>query len=638
MTLVRLFRCAPCVLVLLLSSPAWPAAPQPAIKGYSDDELLRSQLQSLERPHCAALETLTRTRTGHAVWLLKIGKGDLDHKPAVLIVAGASPEHLLGTELVLGLARRLADRDNREARDLLDRVTFYLVPRAAPDLYEDFFRRPYNQRVGNARPVDDDHDGLVDEDGPDDLNGDGQITVMRVEDPSGVMMAHPQDPRVLIEARRSENEQGQWKLYSEGRDNDHDEQFNEDPPGGVRLDRNFPFRYPYFSAGAGTYAVSEPESKALADFAFEHPNIALVLTFGPEDNLLHPWKAETPGEKDPKAGEGGPKKAPSERTAESGPPEVKAAVSSDDAALLNHLAEVYRKIHGGKDAPPATQAPGSFAQWAYFHYGRWSLAARAWWIPPGDKPATDKKQPDSKPQTESASDSKKRNDKRGTEDLNTLRWFAAHKIDGFVPWKPVQHPDFLGRKVEVGGFKPFLRSNPPAEEIPGLVDKHWTFLARLVEWLPRVEILQTKVEPLGKGTWRVTAEVLNRGYLPSMSKQGVASRQPHPLQIELKLPRQAALVTGSARSEISVLAGNGGKAEHSWLVTSVEKTPLQAQIRVWSPSVGQAEATIQLAAPNTPPEAENLSQNHPGHVGRPGKTELPTGSGTGSKASQEPKP
>ena len=41
------------------------------------------------------------------------------------------------------------------------------------------------------RPIDQDRDGLVDEDGPEDLDGDGEITWMRGPDPAGDWIADP---------------------------------------------------------------------------------------------------------------------------------------------------------------------------------------------------------------------------------------------------------------------------------------------------------------------------------------------------------------------------------------------------------------------------------------------------------------
>ena len=55
-------------------------------------------------------------------------------------------------------------------------------------------------------PVDDDRDGLVDEDGYDDLDGDGVITEMRkkVALGRGTHRLHPKDPRVLVEITKDE--------------------------------------------------------------------------------------------------------------------------------------------------------------------------------------------------------------------------------------------------------------------------------------------------------------------------------------------------------------------------------------------------------------------------------------------------
>ena len=42
---------------------------------------------------------------------------------------------------------------------------------------------------------------------------------------------------------------------------------------------------------AGLHPVSEPETKAVADFLFDRFNIYAVFTFGPQDNLGQPLKS-----------------------------------------------------------------------------------------------------------------------------------------------------------------------------------------------------------------------------------------------------------------------------------------------------------------------------------------------------------
>src|SRR6185503_11696796 len=146
-----------------------------------------------------------------------------------------------------------------------------------------------------------DHDGLVDEDGPDDLNGDGLITSMRIEDPEGEFILDPTDSRLLIKADKTKGEKGVWRLLSEGRDNDHDDEWNEDGPGGVNFNRNFPYNYKFFAPWAGLHQVSEIETRALADFVVAHPNIGIVFTFGAADNLIQTLKSEAGGKRPPTA-------------------------------------------------------------------------------------------------------------------------------------------------------------------------------------------------------------------------------------------------------------------------------------------------------------------------------------------------
>jgi hypothetical protein len=560
--------------ILAFWPPAVARSEPPALPGYTDYNALRAQLESIAATKLATLESLGKTLGGREVHLLRIGTGSLDDKPALLVVGSAVPSHLVGSELAVRMARQLVDRAKTDeaVRKLLDHVTVYVIPRPAPDACEAFFRKPYGDRNENDRPVDDDHDGRADEDGPNDLDGNGQITMMRVEDPSGRWMPHPDDPRVLIEADPKKDERGRWTVHSEGADDDQDDQFNEDSPGGTAFNRNFTFKYPCFKQGAGPHQVSEAETRAVADFAFSHKNIAAVFTFTPEDNLMHPWKP------DPQA-EGQP---------------VKTAVLGADAPYLDFLADQYRKIHGGKDAPESPRGEGSFSEWAYFHYGRWSLAARAWWVPkvePAAKKAAGAKDEKAEPKEDAK---KPPAETRGADDLNALRWFAREKIDGFVQWKPFQHPDFPGRKVETGGFRPFVRLNPPAGQIGPLAEKHLTFLLRLADLLPALEIRDTKAEPLGAGVWRVTAVVRNRGYLPTFPKMGEMTRQTQPVQVAVALPEGAGLVTGSSRIQLPVLAGDGGRVEQSWLLRAPEGKAATIEIRAWAPAVGEVRSEVKL--------------------------------------------
>ncbi len=565
------YACVRSLLIGLLITLSRAQAGQPMIEGYRDYQALRVELESIAESEYARIESLGKTLGGREVLLLRIGAGKVDRKPAVLIVGGVHPPHLLGSELALRVARKIvqqAEADKR-VRKMLGRVSFYVIPRAAPDACEAFFRVPYVEQTGNQRPVDDDRDGEVDEDGPEDLNGDGLITMIRVEDPKGTYLPHPDDARVMIKADPKKNERGRYLLFPEGRDNDEDEQQGEDPSGGVAFNRNFTFRYPYFGQGAGPHQVSEIETRAVADFAFSHPNIAAVVSFSPEDNLMHAWKPD--------------KAAESKR--------IKTSLLKADAGYFDHVVELYQEIHGGKDAPESPKGEGSFSEWAYFHFGRWSFAGRGWWIP---KVAAEQPKADKEEDKEESSKEKPPEDKRGADELNALQWFDREAVEGFVAWQEIEHPDFPDKKVEVGGFKPFLRWNPPSDALDCLAEKHAEFVRRLVRQLPRLVIEEAKAESLGGGVWRVTAVIGNEGYLPTVSEMGRLTKQPHPVQVRLMLPKGTSLVTGHSRVQLPPLAGRGGREERSWLVLVSGEKPETLRVRAWSPSVGSVAKKVQL--------------------------------------------
>src|SRR5205085_7544642 len=125
----------------------------------------------------------------------------------------------------------------------------------------------------------------------------GLITWMRIQDPEGEYILDPVDPRLMMKADKSKGETGAWKLLTEGRDDDHDGAFNEDGPGGVNFNRNFPYNYKFFTPDAGINQVSEIETRVLADFVVDHPNIAIVFTFGAADNLVQTPKVDEKSEK-----------------------------------------------------------------------------------------------------------------------------------------------------------------------------------------------------------------------------------------------------------------------------------------------------------------------------------------------------
>ena len=134
--------------------------------------------------------------------------------------------------------------------------------------------------------------------------------------------------------------------------------FNEDGPGGVDFNRNFTFNYESFGPGAGMHPVSEPETKAVADFLFERFNIYSVVHSDPRITLE------------------------SLRNHQAGPDKngIIRSIVKDDEPIYKLISDKYHEITGVSELLIRIRS-GNFNDWAYFHYGRYSFSTPAWWFP-----------------------------------------------------------------------------------------------------------------------------------------------------------------------------------------------------------------------------------------------------------------
>jgi hypothetical protein len=249
---------------------------------YSSNDRLAQRITALSKTYPALVKSrsLTKTISGKEVWMMTIGTGKIEQKPAIALVGGVEGTHLLGVELAIGFAEQLLAASGTDSvKNLLNKQTFYVFPNMSPDATEQYFAKVKYGRSGNARVIDRDRDGKSGEDGFDDLNGDGKISWMRIADPTGTFRLNPEDPRSLIPADAAKGETGQYLLMQEGRDNDKDGSFNEDGGEGVHFNRNSSYNYKNFIPGAGEFAVSELENRALFDFLYDAFNIYAVVTF-----------------------------------------------------------------------------------------------------------------------------------------------------------------------------------------------------------------------------------------------------------------------------------------------------------------------------------------------------------------------
>ena len=549
---------------------------------------MTEQLKTLaaEQSDLIRLAPQTTTAGKREVWLVELGFGSNEERqkrPAVLVVAGIEGNDLAGSASALEWIQDLVARQAKEpaVHALLERTTIFVFPRVNPDAAESFFARPRVERLTNLTPTDDDHDGLIDEDGPEDLNADGVISAMRVEDPEGDYIVDSVEPRLMIKADKAKGEHGTWKLLTEGVDNDQDEEWNEDAAGGVNLNRNFPYDYRFFAGNAGWHQVSELETRALADFVVAHPNIAVAFTFGGADNLVQAPKSEPEGKRPP------------------------GAISDPDAPYLRELGQAYRSAIGLKKELTAASEPGTFSDWFYFHRGRMSLAARPWSTQlelelrkkaedeagkakdgPGketdkaDKPdKSDKPKEDKKPPA----------DKRSEEDRAALKWFDENAPEAFIRWKTISHPDFPNQRIEVGGWAPFARTNPPEKVLGEWTQRHARFLTELAGKLPRIGIRKAEAKHLGNGVYDVTVQVENTGYLPTSLAQGALTREVLQTRVALQLDAKQ-ILAGERISLLGAIPGSGGMAELRYVVQVTGPIALE----VTSALGGSLRQTIEL--------------------------------------------
>jgi hypothetical protein len=511
-----------------------------------------------EYPAICAVKSLVRTEGGKEIWLISIGTGDRDNKPAIAILGGIEGNYLLGRELAAGIAENiLKNSTGSEVKNLLDKVTFYILPDVSPDASEQLFAGLKYERAINARPTDDDRDFATDEDPYEDLNNDGIISLVRVEDPSGMYTVSDEDSRIMVKVDISKGQKGKYLVISEGTDNDKDGKWNEDGPGGVNFNSNLTYNYKAFGAGAGQYPVSEPETRAVLDFLFDRFNIYSVFAFGPQDNLGQPMKAS---ERNDRPGSGQQSVSPGGRMRMS---RKFTSILPADEKVNKLVSDRYHEITGAKGAPNSTTPPGNFMEWAYFHYGRYSFSTPGWWFPV---------------------------EKGKNPEAAFLKFAAKNKInDVFIPWTPIKHPDFPGKIAEVGGLKPDVMINPPPDTLNTLINKHFEFITSIAALHPELEFADIETENAGENIYRITLKVHNKGVFATCAEAGEPNMWTKLMRITIEPSKNQTILSGLKVQRIQRLEGDES-ADFSWLISG--KGPLT--LTAGAVNVGTITAKIEL--------------------------------------------
>lgn len=502
---------------------------------YFTYEDLSKKLKELEsKSKFCSVKSIGKSSGGKDIWLLTISSSEKP-KPALLITAGIDGKHQAGTQISVKLIDQLLN--DATLSKLLEEKTLYFVPSVNPDAIAAYFNKLKFEKSGNATKTDDDRDGKIGEDGFDDLNNDGFITQVRIEDVSGSFIESPDDARILIKADPSKNQAGKYIVLTEGFDNDKDGKFNEDASEGVNIDKNFTFDHPVFEKGAGVYVASEPETRALLDFLYLNQNIYGVLTFGLHNNLSEAPKFDS--------------KLAGNRI-------VKSWLENDVKAA-EQVSKLYTEKAAIKDGPKLPMTKGNFAQTAYFHAGKFSFSTPGWWID---------KVEEKKDSTEAKIEKPKKGEKSDVNpEIEFLKWAERNQLSNvFVNWTSVKHPDFPNQKAEVGGFVPYVMNNPPSKFLDESVLKHKLFLEEVVKAMPRIETSVPVVEKLDSNLYRITIKVVNKGLLPTYAEIGDKIRFVSRMKTEIKLNGNQKMVSGRKYFLRNALQPDESE-EYSWLVS-----------------------------------------------------------------------
>ncbi|TAH34858.1 MAG: peptidase M14 [Planctomycetota bacterium] len=435
--------------------------------------------------------------------------GEDTGKPAMWVDGNVHGNEVQGAEAALYLAWWLLEHyaDNERARKLLDTRAFYILPSQNPDGRDSWFHDPHDahsSRTGR-KPYDNDRDGLLDEDGPDDLDGDGEILSMRkkVAPGTGDYRLHPDDARILIRADREHP--GDYELLGdEGLDNDGDGRVNEDGVGGYDMNRNWPSDWQpgHIQFGAGDYPLSFPETRAIAAFLLAHPNVAAVQSFHNSGGMIL-----------------------------RGPGDQAFAYPGEDAAVYDAIGQegelilpFYRYMIIWRDL---YTVHGGFVNWTYEGLGIFSFTNELWASPqyygggrerPGPSDYSDGQQ--------------------NEFDFNDSVLLGQ----AFVDWHPARHP--LYGEVEIGGFKREHGRVAPSFMIEEMLHRNAMFCVRHAEEIAELEALAPKVEPLEGGLHRVTVTLVNDKTMPTRSAMAGREHIGTPDSVSLEGPDLTVLAGG----------------------------------------------------------------------------------------------
>ncbi len=474
-------------------------------------------------PKFVSMKSIGRSQEGRDLWMLEINNPDTgkdSSKPGFYSDANIHGNEVQGAEANLYMAWYLMENYGKleQVTELVDRTSFYILPSVNVDGRDAWFREANTSSSQRSphKPVDDDKDGLLDEDPPNDLDGDGNITRMRKKVPMGKGQYRESKTYTGLMERVSGDEKGDYvMLGSEGIDDDGDGRINEDSPGYYDMNRNWPSGWNpnHLQRGAGEYPLSHPETRSIAKFILPRTNIAGVQAFHNSGGMI----LRGPGIKEygryPR-----------------GDIKVYDVLGTEGEFIL----PFYRYMIIHKDLYSVS---GGFVNWTYEGLGIFSFTNEMW---SGKRMI----QGDTRLSAE---------ERRKWQDLMT-------QGESYVKWKPYKHP-FYG-DIEIGGSAKMTGRVPPPWLIEEGLHRNAMFNIYHASQMPEIELIELKVRPAPGGLHYVDVTAKNKRQIPSRASLAATKKMGMPDSLTIK------------GEGITVIAG--GRPTDRWRlerITLQEKTP-----------------------------------------------------------------
>jgi hypothetical protein len=517
------------------------------------------------------------------VTLTNKSTGEAEDKPAAYFEGGRHSGEITSSESVLWLTKHLVESYGSDERitDLLDRAAIHLRVQNNPDGSNMYLHTAQANR-STVRPIDNDRDGLLDDDPGNDIDGDGVIRQIRWKPtmqgadtipPNMVLDERDPEGRLMRPAR--DGETGIWRVASEGLDDDGDGRVDEDGVGGLDLHRNYPENWRpdtggdqtgrgFTQFGAGEFPLSEPETRHTVLWLLAHPNVSVVNSM----DTRVPMHLRPPS---------------TSKSEERMYPEDLRYYERFDSIGLSitdypWAGDVYytyatrnREPEEGEELE-GNPLFGHGPDFGYFYYGSIWYGDELW----------------------NGGIMRDENDDGERDQLDALIFDDRdNNGEGFLDWTPMSVPHPIRGEVEIGGFHPkFFSQNGPPRVLEQWARNQALFNLEMAMHLPRLELLEPQVRRVSaegdSATYEVQVRWRNAGELPTALRQAQLVKIVR--QDEARLEFDGALLRGES-PRVRMVEPRGPAIDSGWTEPGETKT---AAYRVTVRGDGPVTATVRL--------------------------------------------